>query len=228
MKLLKLVSTIITAVAISSTANATIINTLSGVEYEWMELTESLGLNRDQVEARLVDSNDVLFGYEYASRDLVESLYLSYIPLTEVSDGYAIDDPAYIIATQNFMDDFGVTGFEDRYFEPITEDGRRLYVSNRYTTGGILGLESECLGIEYSCYAGLRLFTSDDSQMVVTYNYFDNFDASDGIIGIPDSSSSPPGGSFLVRVSEVPIPPSVWLFGSGLIGLVGFARRKKA
>lgn len=26
---------------------------------------------------------------------------------------------------------------------------------------------------------------------------------------------------------EVPIPPSVWLFGSGLLGLVAIARRKK-
>ena len=30
------------------------------------------------------------------------------------------------------------------------------------------------------------------------------------------------------EVSAVPIPAAVWLFGSGLIGLVGFARRKKA
>ena len=28
--------------------------------------------------------------------------------------------------------------------------------------------------------------------------------------------------------SPVPIPASIWLFGSGLIGLVGIARRKKA
>ena len=27
---------------------------------------------------------------------------------------------------------------------------------------------------------------------------------------------------------EVPLPAAVWLFGSGLIGLIGFARRKKA
>ena len=35
-------------------------------------------------------------------------------------------------------------------------------------------------------------------------------------------------GVFLVRGAHVvPIPSAVWLFGSGLIGLVGFARRKK-
>lgn len=31
-----------------------------------------------------------------------------------------------------------------------------------------------------------------------------------------------------VSISAVPIPSAVWLFGSGLIGLVGIARRKKA
>ena len=30
------------------------------------------------------------------------------------------------------------------------------------------------------------------------------------------------------QVSAVPVPGAIWLFGSGLIGLVGFARRKKA
>jgi len=30
-----------------------------------------------------------------------------------------------------------------------------------------------------------------------------------------------------IEISEVPIPAAVWLFGSGLIGLVGLARRKK-
>jgi hypothetical protein len=28
-------------------------------------------------------------------------------------------------------------------------------------------------------------------------------------------------------VSSVSVPPAVWLFGSGLLGLVGIARRKK-
>lgn len=34
-------------------------------------------------------------------------------------------------------------------------------------------------------------------------------------------------GDFGVAVSAVPIPAAVWLFGSGLIGLIGVARRRK-
>lgn len=33
-------------------------------------------------------------------------------------------------------------------------------------------------------------------------------------------------GSALVRVSAVPVPSAVWLFGSGMLGLLGVARRK--
>lgn len=34
--------------------------------------------------------------------------------------------------------------------------------------------------------------------------------------------------NFAFRVSAVPIPAAVWLFGSGLLGLIGFSRRKMA
>lgn len=33
-------------------------------------------------------------------------------------------------------------------------------------------------------------------------------------------------GSMLVRSAVVPVPASMWLFGSGLVGLFGVARRK--
>jgi hypothetical protein len=30
----------------------------------------------------------------------------------------------------------------------------------------------------------------------------------------------------MVQVTPVPLPAAVWLFGSGLLGLISFARRK--
>ena len=40
--------------------------------------------------------------------------------------------------------------------------------------------------------------------------------------------SAPELGQYGIEISQVPVPAAVWLFGSGLIGLVGIARRKKA
>ena len=45
-----------------------------------------------------------------------------------------------------------------------------------------------------------------------------------GIRGYFDIGSG--NSMYVTSVSAVPVPAAVWLFGSGLIGLVGFARRK--
>jgi len=37
-----------------------------------------------------------------------------------------------------------------------------------------------------------------------------------------------PNDTITLNIEAVPIPAAVWLFGSGLLGLVGMARRKKA
>jgi hypothetical protein len=61
----------------------------------------------------------------------------------------------------------------------------------------------------------------------------------DGIVGVAAAGSGVAlGTQFTVDLggqlfqgtvtSVVPIPPSVWLFGSGLLGLIGISRRKKA
>ena len=36
------------------------------------------------------------------------------------------------------------------------------------------------------------------------------------------------GIDFNIQLTTVPVPPALWLFGSGLIGLIGVARRKKS
>ena len=52
----------------------------------------------------------------------------------------------------------------------------------------------------------------------------------DGVPGIGMIDGAFPGFSanFSFDAPQVPVPAAVWLFGSGLLGLVGVARRKKA
>ena len=92
---------------VSINANAFVFNTLNGVDYEWVELTETVGLSRDEVELRLADPNDVLYGYEYASRALVEALLLSYA--TQNSGSGIHGDNAVIAGGSSYLDDFGGT-----------------------------------------------------------------------------------------------------------------------
>jgi len=43
-----------------------------------------------------------------------------------------------------------------------------------------------------------------------------------------DGPSGTVGSGTVQSLAAVPIPAAVWLFGSGLLGLIGMARRKKA
>lgn len=47
-------------------------------------------------------------------------------------------------------------------------------------------------------------------------------------LGIPGGSSAGNLDGFRVFTAVVPVPAALWLFGSGLLGLVGIARRKAA
>ena len=72
---------------------------------------------------------------------------------------------------------------------------------------GFTSFIAEGVGIDYVL---LRQFQVDTVM---------NLSTPDGIV-VMDTS--------LLFASPVPVPAAVWLFGSGLIGLAGFARRKKA
>ena len=55
-----------------------------------------------------------------------------------------------------------------------------------------------------------------------TPGYASNSNSGDGWFPLSDTDA------LNIRVDAVPVPPAVWLFGSGLIGLIGMARQKKA
>jgi hypothetical protein len=90
------------------------------------------------------------------------------------------------------------------------------------TSGGSItlsGNNSFSLGMNWGTgYFGdtnASLTSSPDTYLIV----FEGLDGSGGRLS---------GNTLAVDLAPIPIPAAIWLFGSGLLGLVGIARRKKA
>ena len=205
---IKSITLAVPALVFSTSVQAVVINTLNGVDYEWLELTETEGLSRTQVEAQLNDINSSLFGYEYASRALVKGLFFSYTTWDGI-DGLHVS-PDVVAGTSQFVTDFGY----------VFSTPDRLYAR------GFYGLIDEC-AIDSSCHGGIDIDIDSFGTAIAGYQYA-SFGWSDVSTNAPTwhkDDSTGRIGSFLVKASVVPIPSAVWLFGSGLIGLIGLARR---
>jgi len=61
----------------------------------------------------------------------------------------------------------------------------------------------------------------------VTTNLFTGFVGLSSLVVTSNDGAFPVMDNITVDVSAVPVPAAVWLFGSGLLGLIGIARRKK-
>jgi hypothetical protein len=70
-------------------------------------------------------------------------------------------------------------------------------------------------------------FTDNGSGGPVQFSMIDGgfgwTDATGASVAVPDLTST-----LQVNTAVIPVPAAVWLFGSGLLGLVGVARRRKA
>ena len=99
-----------------------------------------------------------------------------------------------------------------QYFDVdnVAGDSITLFGDNNF----VLGMKWwDFLG--YHPDSGWSLESSPDSYLIT----FDGFNG-------PESPVT--GSTLAIDVQVVPVPAAAWLFGSGLIGLVGVARRKRA
>ena len=211
--------------------NAVVVKTLNGTTYEWLELAETRAMHRVQVKSMLNDTSSQLYGYEYASRALVQELFLSYSSWDGL-DGYH-GAPEAIQGSYEFLTEFGVLWKEvpdGNASITTTVDGYTIEVDGRIESIALYGADDECIDEWIACQAAISVQFDTNNNLVSALQRSDlGWDATTpnpSMVGF--SWSSWYAGSFLVkeRASVVPIPSAVWLFGSGLIGLIGFARRK--
>ncbi len=210
------------AIVFSSNVNAVVVNTLNGIGYEWLELTETQNLTRAEVELLLSDSSSALYGYEYASRLLVADLFQSYATWSGISGYYG--EPGIVAGVGQLVSDFGPTyvGPPQSPITTTTIDGYEVTYVSTDLLMGLYGTTDEC-GAGLSCFSQVIVNRDAGGTMVRVYQSARY--GWDAAIETPHTTDyNTVMGSFLVRV--VPIPATYSLFCFGLIMLWGFTRRK--
>lgn len=203
----KSITLALTTLVLSTSTNAALIDndtftfdTSTGLN--WLDLSETAGMSYSQA----LSSNS---GWRYATYGEVQNLFgvlfNGYYDTDTTRHQSLSADNAYsdqAIDVNNFQSLFGIV-------DSVTASGK----THSYTYG---------------------LYSWGEPSTLRAMGAYSNTDGLTNIQGIEfyqayTSSFTADGhGTYLVRTSIVPIPSAVWLFGSGLIGLIGIARRKKA
>ncbi len=165
----------------------------------------------------------------------------------------AIGDTIELQVLMDFSDDATLGGGFDINFDPSLVS----YVSESYVTDSALGSDPDFTRDDNSMVADTRnrVEVQPDSLVGAAFGDFGGLSGpatvsslsfianagGDAVFSLGASTSGSVGG-FLsagsfgeqfpvfsgATVSIVPVPAAVWLFGSGLVGLIGIARRRVA
>ena len=185
-------------------ANDNLVVTDTDSSLDWLKLTETVGYSYTSVASQL-GTGDQFDGWRYATNLEVASLFTAFgLPL----DAHLSVTGPVDTSIVNFANTMG----------NILNDANPIF---SYGARGIIG--ESYGGNMYQ--AGAYYITSSQSNIYVG-PYLGG-----GSSTVSTTGASLNLGSYLVReasISAVPVPAAVWLFGSGLLGLIGVARRKKS
>ena len=171
---------------------------------EWLDVTETAGLSYNNS----LTSSLVNLGFRYANNDEVTLLF------NQAFNGYVMTNP-----TQGYSDTRDIGSYADQAADVTSFQA--LFGTTQFVPQNLI-------------YTQMMYRDEGDilRRIGVTYQTVDDWSR---VWGLDDPFSPDPitenvyTGTFLVRgISTVPVPAAAWLFGSGLIGLIGVARRKNA
>lgn len=186
------------------TDTTTLITMNDGTQTEWLHLDQTRNKSYNLVSANL-GTGGTYEGWNYASMSLVSDVTEELFGLNWETEETGWNTAYDGIAVQ-IIGVFGSTKSSDYY-----------------TTYEIVqGLVSNYVGS-----SNLALTLKANDSTADQYLGMDNIDRP---IVRADGTAGAQIGSFLYRpvtVAAVPIPSAVWLFGSGLLGLMRFSRRHK-
>ena len=200
-------------------AHAVAIFPINGInDLEWLELTETLGLSREDVEQQTLDPNDTFYSWRYATVEEVETLtYGLWGGITTNTDS------SNFTGAETFFNAFGfarVGAFD-------TPSGYASNGTSYWST--LFGGTGECgdpAGGE-TC-RGFTFITNTEHGADYNAGRLDNIG---GLWTRSNTTALYDTASFLVRdappVTPVPIPAAAALFPFGL-GLLGFVARRKS
>ena len=183
----------------------------SDTGFEWLDITATVGLSYSEA---LASQYVTSMSFRFANQEELAQLY---------DDAGGSGD--YLIPRNSNGDFNGV---------PVTEhyNSAMLLISLLGCTSYIVGQACDYDDQDWHIgYYGAQVVGGTQSAAAV--NAFNNSPTygNAGAIWLDAAESIPNRttadfGSYLVRVSPVPIPATVWLFGTAMIGLLRFSKRK--
>lgn len=220
----------ISALVLSTGVNASIVDQGNSTfdtdtELVWLDVTETLGMSYNQVLNQLGEG-DQFYGYRYATADelqvLLTNIGFSGVSTTPNTSLVFSGESALLEQTIQLLGDTARDAFVPQFDGDVLLSGQ---------TWGMV--EWCCNSLTGDTFPTAALLQDSDYGDTSGGSPFYHYDYIQIYNGSRDKDSfNDELGSFLVEgvyepVSAVPVPAAVWLFGSGLIGLIGVARRKK-
>lgn len=208
-----------TVVPVSIVDHGTYVNdTVTG--WDWLDLTQTVNMSYDLVISEM-GTGGQFEGWSYATRSELGTLWTAFGGDDNYYSEWSAENNGLFDVVASFEGDLycnenpSSCGTGEGFSHWITADiatqaDLNLHPGGHLTIGDRLAASLFDLDRPPDNYALTQDYANLQQETVL------------------DTFAWPTYGSALYRVSAVPVPAAVWLFGSGLLVLVSMARRKKA